>query len=90
MAKDFRRIISSTYVDKKKWGNTPVVDLEGAKVKIIVRIDKNNQICDIQPREFGGVNLFSKYQGRTASWVNELVAEAEALKPLITDADFEK
>jgi hypothetical protein len=90
MAKDFRRIISSTYVDKKKWGNTPVVDLEGVKVKIIIRIDKNNQICDVQPRELRGVNLFSKYQGRTASWVNELVAEAEALKPLFTDADFEK
>ena len=78
MAKNFKRILSSTYVDKKKWGNTPVVEFE-SDINIIIRIDGNNQIADIYPREFKGVNLFNKYQGRTASWANELVSEAEAI-----------
>ena len=45
-----------------------------------VEIDKNNQICDIQPRSLMGVDLFSKYYGRTSDWCEDLVKEIEDLQ----------
>ena len=88
MPKNFKRIYSSTGVNKKMFGQSlPVIDLE-TRVRITVQIDKNNQICEIFPRTFGSKNLFDKYKGRTASWVNELVAEAEALEPEVTVVKF--
>lgn len=45
-----------------------------------VEIDKNNQICDIQPRSFMDVDLFSKYHGRTSDWCEDLVKEIEDLQ----------
>lgn len=87
MPKNFKRIYSSG-VNKKMFGQSlPVIDLE-TRVRITVQIDKNNQICEIFPRTFGSKNLFDKYKGRTASWVNELVAEAEALEPEVTVVKF--
>ena len=44
-----------------------------------VTIDKNNQIHDIQPRSFFGVDLFSKYHGRTMDWCSDLVVEMREL-----------
>lgn len=44
-----------------------------------VEIDKNNQIHDIQPRVFAGVDLFSKYHGRTMDWCSDLVQEMRDL-----------
>lgn len=44
-----------------------------------VTIDKNNQIHDIQPRSFFGVDLFSKYHGRTTNWCSNLVQEMQNL-----------
>ena len=88
MPKNFKRIYSSTGVNKKMFGQSlPVIDLE-TRVRITVQIDKNNQICEIFPRTFGSKNLFDKYKGRTASWVNELVAEAETLEPEVTVVKF--
>lgn len=40
-----------------------------------VVINKNNQIHDIQPRTYMGVDLFSKYHGREYDYVNDLVFE---------------
>lgn len=40
-----------------------------------VVINKNNQIHDIQPRTYMGVDLFSKYHGREYNYVNDLVFE---------------
>ena len=40
-----------------------------------VVINKNNQIHDIQPRTYMGVDLFSKYHGREYDYVNNLVFE---------------
>lgn len=40
-----------------------------------VVINKNNQIHDIQPRTYMGVDLFSKYHGREYDSVNNLVFE---------------
>ena len=45
-----------------------------------VTIDKNNQIHDIQPRTFRGVDLFSKYHGRTMDWCADLVEEMRELR----------
>ena len=45
-----------------------------------VEIDKNNQICDIQPRSFMSVDLFSKYHGRTSDWCEDLAEEIEDLQ----------
>lgn len=88
MPKNFKRIYSSISVNKKRFGQyLPIIDLD-TKVKITVQIDKNNQICEIIPRTFGEKNLFDKYRGRTASWVNELVAEVEALEPEVTVVKF--
>ena len=44
-----------------------------------ITIDKNNQIHDIQPRTFRGVDLFSKYHGRTMDWCSDLVEEMRNL-----------
>ena len=40
-----------------------------------VVINKNNQIHDMQPRTYTGVDLFSKYHGREYDYVNNLVFE---------------
>ena len=43
--------------------------------ELSISIDKNNQIYDVQPRSFMGVDLFSKYHGRTSDWCEDLVRE---------------
>lgn len=40
-----------------------------------VVINKNNQIHDIQPRTYMGVDIFSKYHGREYDYVNDLIFE---------------
>ena len=40
-----------------------------------VQIDKNNQIYDVTPHNLYGIDLLSKYRGRTADWVNDLIYE---------------
>lgn len=47
--------------------------------ELSITIDKNNQIHDIQPRTFLGVDLFSKYHGRTINWCSKLVQEMQNL-----------
>lgn len=42
---------------------------------LTIEIDKNNQIHDIQPRTFKGVDLFSRYHGRTRGYVDLLIED---------------
>ena len=44
-----------------------------------IQIDKNNQICDVQPRTFMGEDLFSKYHGRMRDWSFDLVQDMKNL-----------
>lgn len=77
MLKNFKAIIT-TNKDAQVGRNQQkaVVDLP---FKLEITIDKNNQIHDIQPRTFFGVDLFSKYHGRTMDWCSDLVREMREL-----------
>lgn len=77
MLKNFKAIIT-TNKDAQVGQNQQkaVVDLP---FKLEITIDKNNQIHDIQPRTFFGVDLFSKYHGRTMDWCSDLVREMREL-----------
>lgn len=77
MLKNFKAIIT-TNKDAQVGRNQQkaVVDLP---FKLEITIDKNNQIHDIQPRTFFGVDLFSKYHGRTMDWCSDLVGEMREL-----------
>lgn len=77
MLKNFKAIIT-TNKDAQVGQNQQkaVVDLP---FKLEITIDKNNQIHDIQPRTFLGVDLFSKYHGRTMDWCSDLVREMREL-----------
>ena len=76
--KNFKAVIT-TNKDEKVGQNQRklVVNLP---FELRVEINKNNQICDIQPRSFMGVDLFSKYHGRTSDWCEDLVEEIEDLQ----------
>jgi hypothetical protein len=41
--------------------------------EFFIQIDKNNSICDFQPRQINGVDLFSMYHGRPAAYRFELI-----------------
>lgn len=77
MLKNFKAIIT-TNKDAQVGQNQQkaVVDLP---FELEITIDKNNQIHDIQPRTFFGVDLFSKYHGRTMDWCSDLVREMREL-----------
>lgn len=77
MLKNFKAIIT-TNTDAQVGQNQQkaVVNLP---FKLEITIDKNNQIHDIQPRTFLGVDLFSKYHGRTMDWCSDLVREMREL-----------
>ena len=77
MLKNFKAVIT-TNVDAQVGQNQrkAVINLP---FKLEITIDKNNQIHDIQPRTFFGVDLFSKYHGRTMDWCSDLVEEMRGL-----------
>ena len=77
MLKNFKAIIT-TNVDAQVGQNQrkAVINLP---FELEITIDKNNQIHDIQPRTFRGVDLFSKYHGRTMDWCSDLVEEMRNL-----------
>ena len=77
MLKNFKAIIT-TNKDAQVGQNQQkaVVDLP---FELEITIDKNNQIHNIQPRTFLGVDLFSKYHGRTMDWCSDLVREMREL-----------
>ena len=77
MLKNFKAIIT-TNKDAQVGQNQhkAVVNLP---FELEITIDKNNQIHDIQPRTFFGIDLFSKYHGRTMDWCSDLVEEMRNL-----------
>ena len=77
MFKNFKAIITTNTDTLVGWHQQKaVVNLPFA---LEITIDKNNQIHDIQPRTFLGVDLFSKYHGRTMDWCSDLVEEMRRL-----------
>lgn len=76
--KNFKAIITTnTEAQVGKNQQKAVVNLP---FELEVTIDKNNQIHDIQPRTFRGIDLFSKYHGRTMDWCADLVEEMRELR----------
>ncbi len=56
---------------KKKITNEDIPTNVG--FKFFIQIDKNNSICDFQPRQINGVDLFSMFHGRPATYRFELI-----------------
>lgn len=54
-----------------------------SSVDITIYTDKNKQICDMQPHVLSGIDLFSKYHGRTEDYVYDLVKEINDLNSMI-------
>lgn len=75
--KNFKAVITTN--KETKVGQNQQKLVVNLPFELEVEIDKNNQIHDIQPREFAGVDLFSKYHGRTMNWCYELVEEMKDL-----------
>lgn len=70
MLREFKAIITTNKEAQiKQHQQLIIVDLP---FEMEVKIDKNNQIHDVQPRTFYGVDLFSKYHGRTKDWYIDL------------------
>jgi hypothetical protein len=76
--KNFRAVFTTNRSEKV--GQNQFKFIISAPVELRVEIDKNNQIYDIQPRTFMDVDLFSKYHGRTADWLGDLVEEIKDLQ----------
>lgn len=77
MLKNFKAIITT---NKDAWiGQNQSKAVVNLPFELEITIDKNNQIHDIQPRTFCGVDLFSKYHGRTMDWCSDLVVEMREL-----------
>lgn len=77
MLKNFKAIITT---NKDAWvGQNQSKAVVNLPFELEITIDKNNQIHDIQPRTFCGVDLFSKYHGRTMDWCSDLVVEMSEL-----------
>lgn len=71
--KNFKAIITTN--TEAQVGKNQQKVLVNLPFELEVTIDKNNQIHDIQPRTFSGVDLFSKYHGRTVDWCADLAEE---------------
>ena len=71
--KNFKAIITTN--KEAQVGKNQQKVLVNLPFELEVTIDKNNQIHDIQPRTFRGVDLFSKYHGRTVDWCADLAEE---------------
>ena len=77
MLKNFKAIITTN--NDAQVGQNQQKAVVKLPFKLEITIDKNNQIHDIQPRTFLGVDLFSKYHGRTMDWCSDLVREMREL-----------
>lgn len=77
MLKNFKAIITTN--KDAQVGQNQQKAVVALPFKLEITIDKNNQIHDIQPRTFFGVDLFSKYHGRTMDWCSDLVKEMREL-----------
>ena len=77
MLKNFKAIITTN--KDAQVGQNQQKAVVNLPFELEITIDKNNQIHDIQPRTFLGVDLFSKYHGRTMDWFSDLVEEMRGL-----------
>lgn len=77
MLKNFKAIITTN--KDAQVGQNQQKAVVNLPFELEITIDKNNQIHDIQPRTFLGVDLFSKYHGRTMDWCSDLVEEMRRL-----------
>ena len=77
MLKNFKAIITTN--KDAQVGQNQQKAVVNLPFELEITIDKNNQIHDIQPRTFLGVDLFSKYHGRTTDWCSDLVREMREL-----------
>ena len=77
MLKNFKAIITTN--KDAQVGQNQQKAVVNLPFELEITIDKNNQIHDIQPRTFLGVDLFSKYHGRTMDWCLDLVEEMRGL-----------
>ena len=77
MLKNFKAIITTN--KDAQVGQNQQKAVVNLPFELEITIDKNNQIHDIQPRTFLGVDLFSKYHGRTMDWCSDLVREMREL-----------
>lgn len=77
MLKNFKAIITTNKDAWAGWNQQKAV--VNLPFTLEITIDKNNQIHDIQPRTFFGVDLFSKYHGRTLNWCSDLIKEMHEL-----------
>ena len=77
MLKNFKAIITTN--EDTQVGQNQQKLVVSLPFKLEITIDKNNQIHDIQPRTFFGIDLFSKYHGRTMDWCSDLVEEMRNL-----------
>ena len=73
MLKNFKAIITTN--KDAQVGQNQQKAVVNLPFELEITIDKNNQIHDIQPRTFFGIDLFSKYHGRTIDWCSDLVEE---------------
>ena len=71
--KNFKAVITTN--KDEKVGQNQHIFIVNLPFELRMEIDKNNQICDVRPRSFMGVDLFSKYHGRTSDWCEDLVEE---------------
>ena len=78
MLKNFKAIITTN--KDAQVGQNQQKAVVNLPFELEITIDKNNQIHDIQPRTFLGVDLFSKYHGRTMDWCSDLVEEMRGLR----------
>ena len=77
MLKNFKAIITTN--KEAQVGQNQQKAVVNLPFELEITIDKNNQIHDIQPRTFFGIDLFSKYHGRTIDWCSDLVEEMRNL-----------
>ena len=77
MLKNFKAIITTN--KDAQVGQNQQKAVVNLPFELEITIDKNNQIHNIQPRTFLGVDLFSKYHGRTMDWCSDLVREMREL-----------
>ena len=77
MLKNFKAIITTN--KDAQVGQNQQKAVVNLPFELEITIDKNNQIHDIQPRTFFGVDLFSKYHGRTMDWCSDLVRQMREL-----------
>ena len=73
MLKNFKAIITTN--KDAQVGQNQQKAVVNLPFELEITIDKNNQIHDIQPKTFRGVDLFSKYHGRTIDWCADLAEE---------------